>query len=105
YSSTVTAVVGHAGGAALLRETTTRLRGCLRDGDTAARLGGDEFAILLEDVDDEHYCVSGADRLLEALSVPVEGGGTEVTTGASIGIALGQSGTAVPEDLMRNADL
>jgi diguanylate cyclase (GGDEF)-like protein/PAS domain S-box-containing protein len=102
---TVNDSLGHATGDALLREMTTRLRGCLRDGDTAARLGGDEFAILLEDVDDDDYCVSVADRLLEALSVPFEVGGTEVTTGASIGIALGQSGTAVPEDLMRNADL
>ena len=33
---------------------------CLRDGDTAARLGGDEFAILLEDVEDDDYCI--ADR-------------------------------------------
>ena len=37
--------------------------------------------------------------------MPFEIGGTEVTTGASIGIALGQAGPASPEDLMRNADL
>ena len=36
---------------------------------------------------------------------PFEIGGTEVTTGASIGIAVGQAGPASPEDLMRNADL
>src|SRR5262249_22632992 len=29
----------------------------------------------------------------------------EITSGASIGIALGHAGTATPEDLMRNADL
>ena len=102
---TVNDSLGHAAGDALLREMTTRLRACLRDGDTAARLGGDEFAILLEDVDDDDYCVAVADRLIEALSVPFDVGGTEVTTGASIGIALGQNGPAVPEDLMRNADL
>jgi diguanylate cyclase (GGDEF)-like protein/PAS domain S-box-containing protein len=102
---TVNDSLGHAAGDALLREMTSRLRGCLREGDTAARLGGDEFAILLEDVDDDDYCVTIAGRLLEALSVPFEVGGTEVTTGASIGIALGQNGPAAPEDLMRNADL
>ena len=102
---TVNDSLGHAAGDALLREMTTRLRGCLRDGDTAARLGGDEFAILLEDVDDDNYCVAVADRLIEALSVPFDLSGTEITTGASIGIALGQNGPAVPEDLMRNADL
>jgi diguanylate cyclase (GGDEF)-like protein/PAS domain S-box-containing protein len=102
---TVNDSLGHAAGDALLREMTARLRGCLREGDTAARLGGDEFAILLEDVDDDNYCVLIAGRLLATLSVPFDMNGTEVTTGASIGIALGQNGPAAPEDLMRNADL
>jgi diguanylate cyclase (GGDEF)-like protein len=102
---TVNDSLGHAAGDALLREMTTRLRTCLRDGDTAARLGGDEFAILLEDVEDDDHCTDIARRLLEALSLPFDVAGTEVTTGASIGIAMGAAGSASPEDLMRNADL
>ena len=102
---TVNDSLGHAAGDDLLREMTSRLRTCLRDGDTAARLGGDEFAILLEDVEDDDHCSAIARRLLEALARPFVVGGTEVTTGASIGIALGQTGPASPEDLMRNADL
>ena len=102
---TVNDSLGHAAGDELLREMTGRLRLCLRDGDTAARLGGDEFAILLEDVEGDDHCTDIARRLLEALSQPFEIGGTEVTTGASIGIAVGQAGPASPEDLMRNADL
>ena len=87
---TVNDSLGHAAGDALLREMTDAAAGCLRDGDTAARLGGDEFAVLLEDVDDDSDCVD--DRragCIEALSEPFDIGGTEVTTGASIGIALG----------------
>jgi diguanylate cyclase (GGDEF)-like protein/PAS domain S-box-containing protein len=102
---TVNDSLGHAAGDTLLREMTNRLRGCLRDGDTAARLGGDEFAILLEDVEDDNRCEIIAQRLLEALAVPFDIDGTEVTTGASIGIAIGRGGPAAPEDLMRNADL
>ena len=102
---TVNDSLGHAAGDALLREMTTRLHECLRDGDTAARLGGDEFGILLEDVEDDDHCVRIAQRLLEALRVPFNVGDTEVTTGASIGVALGQEGPSTPEDLMRNADL
>jgi diguanylate cyclase (GGDEF)-like protein/PAS domain S-box-containing protein len=103
---TVNDSLGHAAGDSLLREMTVRLRECLRDGDTAARLGGDEFAILLEDVDGDEHCVTIAQRLLEALHTPFEIAGTDVTTGASIGIALGTPGaTTTPEDLMRNADL
>jgi diguanylate cyclase (GGDEF)-like protein/PAS domain S-box-containing protein len=102
---TVNDSLGHAAGDALLREMTGRLGSCLRDGDTAARLGGDEFAILLEDVEDDEHCSDIARRLVEALALPFDVGGTEVTTGASIGIALGHGGPATPEDLMRNADL
>jgi diguanylate cyclase (GGDEF)-like protein/PAS domain S-box-containing protein len=102
---TVNDSLGHAAGDALLREMTGRLRTCLRDGDTAARLGGDEFAILLEDVDGDEHCIDIARRLLHALARPFDIGGTEVTTGASIGIAVGHAGPATPEDLMRNADL
>ncbi len=102
---TVNDSLGHAAGDGLLREMTTRLRECLRDGDTAARLGGDEFAILLEDVEDDDHCVAIARRLLDALRTPFDIGGTEVTTGASIGIALGHERPSTPEDLMRNADL
>jgi diguanylate cyclase (GGDEF)-like protein len=102
---TVNDSLGHAAGDALLREMTNRLRTCLRDGDTVARLGGDEFAILLEDVEDDEHCIEIARRLLEALAVPFQIGENEVTTGASIGIAVGHAGPATPEDLMRNADL
>jgi len=45
---------------------------------------------------------------LESLALPFDIAGTEVTTGASIGIALGRARStrsASPEDLMRNADL
>src|SRR6185436_3039964 len=57
------------------------------------------------DVDGDQHCVEIAERLLARLAEPFDIAGTEVTTGASIGIALGQAGPALPEDLMRNADL
>ncbi|HEU4911964.1 MAG TPA: EAL domain-containing protein [Actinomycetes bacterium] len=101
---TVNDSLGHAAGDALLREMTGRLRGCLRDGDTAARLGGDEFAVLLEDVEDDEHCAEIARRLLAEMARPFEIGDSEVTTGASIGVATGH-GASTPEDLMRNADL
>ena len=97
--------LGHAAGDTLLREMTSRLRACLRDGDTAARLGGDEFAILLEDVESDSHCTDIAQRLLDTLRDPFFIDGTEVMTGGSIGIALGGAAPSTPEDLMRNADL
>jgi diguanylate cyclase (GGDEF)-like protein/PAS domain S-box-containing protein len=102
---TVNDSLGHAAGDELLREMTARLRTCLRDGDTAARLGGDEFAILVEDLEGDDHCTDIARRLLQSMAEPFDINGTEVTTGASIGIAVGGAGSAAAEDLMRNADL
>ena len=76
---------------------TSRLRGCLRDGDTAARLGGDEFAILLEDVEDDPLRDGSPAAPARRAGVPFDVGGTEVTTGASIGIAIGTQGRARPK--------
>jgi len=101
---TVNDSLGHAAGDTLLREMTTRLRGCLRDGDTAARLGGDEFAILIEDVTMHAEVAAVADRIKQALSTPFNLDGISVVATASLGIAFGSSANP-PEDLLRAADL
>ena len=58
---------GHHAGDELLRAVADRLRGCLREGDTAARLGGDEFALLLDRAGGEVDAVTVARRLLDRL--------------------------------------
>ena len=57
-----------------------------------ARLGGDEFAILLENSGD---AVRVADRVVAAMTEPVEVQGQVVRTSISVGIAHHQ-GTASP---------
>ncbi|MFZ6004452.1 MAG: putative bifunctional diguanylate cyclase/phosphodiesterase [Actinomycetota bacterium] len=97
--------LGHGVGDQLLRAVADRLRSCLRSGDTPARLGGDEFAVLLEDAPDEAAILEVADRILDALSSPVQIDGREVFARASIGVAMRHGSETTPDELLRNADL
>ena len=105
---TINDSLGHAAGDRLLGEVGDRLKGSLRQADTAARLGGDEFAILLEDGGDGVDAAEVAVRILAALEGPFHLEGKEVFVRASIGIAsadVGSSGPEGAEELLRNADV
>ncbi|MFN8622936.1 MAG: EAL domain-containing protein [Chloroflexota bacterium] len=102
---TVNDTLGHAAGDELLARTAERIRNVIRQRDTAARLGGDEFAVLLEDSPDLRVAAAVAERLLNALSVPVEIAGRPVVVRASIGITLGVAGTTEAAAMMREADI
>jgi len=95
--------LGHAAGDALLKEFAARLKAAVRDTDTVGRLGGDEFAVLMEDVKDAEAPGRVAQKILEAMRVPVDADGREVTVTTSIGVAL-FDGTADPEALAKRAD-
>ncbi len=96
--------LGHAVGDEFLIAVAGRIQHQVRPGDIVARLGGDEFAILAEDLNDQRYAVTLADRLLEALRQPFQIAGTEITTSASIGITFSGMGYATPADMLRDAD-
>ncbi len=97
--------LGHHVGDELLQVVAERLRASVRMNDIVARFGGDEFAVLLEELVDAEEAGQIAGRLGQTLSAPVNLGGYEVFTSASIGIALCSSGLDRPEYLLRNADV
>ncbi|MFN8666057.1 MAG: EAL domain-containing protein [Gemmatimonadaceae bacterium] len=97
--------LGHAAGDDLLATVSARLLNATRGCDTVARLGGDEFAVLLEHVRSDEDAVIVADRITNALSLPVQlSAGATVRVGASIGIARATPTDGV-EELLRNADV
>jgi diguanylate cyclase (GGDEF)-like protein len=96
--------LGHATGDAVLVAVGERIRGCIRDHDTAARLGGDEFAIILASSDVEEVAVV-ARRLIERISRPYHFDGRLVEIGISIGASLAPKDAKTPAGLMKNADL
>jgi diguanylate cyclase (GGDEF)-like protein/PAS domain S-box-containing protein len=97
--------LGHDVGDVLLCNLALRLRSCVTAHDLVVRLGGDEFAIITEQVHDEDDLAALAEHILETLRVPVECKGHEISTGASIGIAIAPDHGDNQDDLMKRADL
>ena len=96
--------LGHQIGDQLLVATARRLESCLRPGDIVARLGGDEFAVILDHVRHVSDAIQTAERIRERLATPFNLSGHEVFISASIGIALNQTASEEPDEIVRNAD-
>ncbi len=97
--------LGHGIGDRLLEAIGSRLRRCVRPGDTVARFGGDEFTILLDGIACLEDATHIAERIDEELSAPFVLDGKELFAGASIGIAVGGRGYQRAEDVLRDADI
>lgn len=95
---------GHNAGDHLLKTLSSRLIENVRPGDTVSRFSGDEFVILCEYVSDPSDMASLAERINQAIRLPVEYKSTLLVVTASIGIALGHGTTHSSEDLLRSAD-
>jgi diguanylate cyclase (GGDEF)-like protein/PAS domain S-box-containing protein len=97
--------LGHSVGDKLLQMAADRLRSIKRDTDTIARMGGDEFAIVQVGLTDATDAAALAHRIIARLSEPYAIDGHQAVIGASVGISIGQDGSATPDQLVRNADL
>ncbi len=95
--------LGHMFGDRVLVEVAKRIRGCLRQCDTAARLGGDEFLLLLHDVD-VRGAEATAQRILQSLTRSFMLDDITLTVTCSIGIALYPADGESADDLIKNAD-
>jgi diguanylate cyclase (GGDEF)-like protein/PAS domain S-box-containing protein len=95
--------LGHAIGDDVLRAVAHRISLAVRAGDLVARLGGDEFVIVMRDLDDTEEAVRVGRRLVEELRHPLTVAGNELTTTASLGVAIATAASEV-FDLMREAD-
>ncbi|UCH49521.1 MAG: EAL domain-containing protein [Betaproteobacteria bacterium] len=96
---------GHSAGDAFLQTISARLNGVLRQSDTVARFAGDEFVVMLEDLDDDSFATTIADKIQSALSEDVELDGIHFQTTVSIGISLYPRDGKDTETLLRHADL
>ena len=76
-----------------------------RETDFVARLGGDEFAIVQTGVNGADDVTELVHRIYDAIRAPYECLGHQVTTDASIGIALAPQDGSDLDQILKNADL
>lgn len=96
--------MGHEAGDKVLVEVTQRIKQTIRGDDTVARLGGDEFAVLLLGLNAAVECSASLNRLLEAISQPIEIRNKLFEVSASIGVALFPGDDHDADTLLRHAD-
>ena len=96
--------LGHPVGDALLRAVAERLIGCVRDTDTVSRQGGDEFVLILANAQSTDDIATFAEKMLERLSVPFQIDGHELSTSASVGIAIHPDDSREFDTLLKKAD-
>jgi diguanylate cyclase (GGDEF)-like protein/PAS domain S-box-containing protein len=97
--------LGHMIGDELLKSVATSLSRCIGGADFVARLGGDEFAIVQTAVKTEADVTDLVERAFNAIRSPYECLGHQVTTDASIGIALAPQHGADIDQILKNADM
>jgi diguanylate cyclase (GGDEF)-like protein len=96
--------LGHNVGDQLLQMVATRLTQCLRAEDTVGRQGGDEFIVLLADLGAAEDAALVAQKIVDVLSAPFVINGQDLSSGASIGIAVFPQDGADVEMLLKNSD-
>ena len=96
--------LGHEAGDACLKEVAGRVRQCVRASDTVARMGGDEFTLLLPKVIAEADVRAVAQKILEAMKMPIVLGGQQVAITTSIGISMFPRDAQDGETLLKHAD-
>jgi diguanylate cyclase (GGDEF)-like protein len=97
--------LGHMIGDELLKAVAVSLSACVRERDFVARLGGDEFAIVQTGITDVADVTELVHRIYDAIRTPYQCLGHQVTTDASIGIALAPRDGADIDQILKNADL
>ena len=96
--------LSHTIGDLLLQSVASRLKDCLREGDTLARLGGDEFTMIIE-ASDVEICVIVTKRLLSELNREFILDGHSIQISGSIGASLYPNNGSDIHQLLHYADI
>ncbi|MEH6626455.1 MAG: GGDEF domain-containing protein, partial [Motiliproteus sp.] len=97
-------VYGHSCGDIVLKTVASRLRKNIREADTVARFGGDEFIIVLADVHDSKSATTVCNKVIAAMSPPIDHEGNQHCIGISLGIALFPDHGVTDTEILSSAD-
>lgn len=102
--------LGHDVGDVLLQQVASRLKACVREGDSVGRLGGDEFVVLLEALSVyAHEAAPQADavarQILASLGQSYDLLGHPHASTPSIGVVMFMEGHETTDELLKKADL
>jgi len=96
-------VYGHRAGDKVIREISKRIKGCIRQIDTAARYGGDEFAVILLNTS-LHDATIVAQRMVKAVAnAPTTWNKEEIPLSISVGLGK-YDAESTPEDITSRSD-
>jgi diguanylate cyclase (GGDEF)-like protein/PAS domain S-box-containing protein len=95
--------MGHGIGDDVLRRVAARLLDASGAGAHVARFAGDEFVVAVPGLD-EAGAVALADRLRDAVAVPIEGSDYRLLLTASVGLAHAPTHGRTLQDLLRRAE-
>lgn len=103
--------LGHDAGDELLNQVASRLKTCVRSGNSdrrgrgeTVRLGGDEFVVLLEQLNKHTDAITVARRIVDRIAEPFTIGDRSVTVGSSVGVAFIDAEVKTPNEVLKNAD-
>ncbi|MGO9444192.1 MAG: EAL domain-containing protein [Thiobacillaceae bacterium] len=97
--------LGHGCGDELLINMASRLRACLREGDTLARLGGDEFGLLLPGILTREDVELIGRKIINTLNKPLDIRDHELFISVSIGAAMAPTDGDMVDVLIRQAEI
>lgn len=106
---TINDSLGHAVGDEVLKQLAARLKGGVREDDTAARLGGDEFVLLVSESDADYEQVMGqvqtvADKVLKIIGEPYRVDTHTLRVTPSIGVTIFPTDQESIDDVLLHAD-
>src|ERR1051325_8636485 len=96
--------LGHSVGDKVLTTVSGRIKAAMREADSVGRMGGDEFVIVAPSVRNVPDAVHIAQKVKDAISVPIHTDGRELFVSSSIGIAIYPDDGNDAETLLKNAD-